>query len=81
MHKDCDCDFVTARTLALLRKVAFWQRTMASFFWLRLHYKFNERKMLKGETWVVYRTSIVYFFSLNSLRKRVKHEWRQLKVS
>ena len=29
---------------------------------------------------MVYRTSIVYFFSLNSLRKRVKHEWRQLKV-
>ena len=50
-------------------------------FWRRLHSKFNERRIMKGETWVVYRTSIVYFFSLYSLRKRVKHEWRQLKVS
>ena len=30
---------------------------------------------------MVYRTSIVYLFSLNSLRNRVKHEWRQWMVS
>ena len=42
---------------------------------------YNERRILKGETWVVYRISIVYSFSLNSPRKSVKHQWRQLKVS
>ena len=63
----------------LLREVVFWQLTMALF--LASSSFFNKRRILKGETWIVYRTSIVYFFSLNSLRKRVKHEWRQLKVS
>ena len=38
-------------------------------------------EFLKGETWAVYRTSIVSFFSLKSLRKRGQHEWRQLNVS
>ena len=61
---------------------SFLQGTMVWFrSRRRLHSKFNERKIVKGETWVIYRTSIVYFFSLNSLRKRVKHEWRKLKVS
>ena len=30
VYEDCDCDRVTACTL--LHEVAFWQRTMASFF-------------------------------------------------
>ena len=78
MNKDCDSDCVTARTL--LSEVAFYsERWLRS--WLRLHSIFNAHIILKRETWVVYRTSKVYLFSLNSLRKRVKHEWRQSKVS
>ena len=44
---------------SILREVAFGsKRWLCS--WLRLHSKFNERKILKGETLVVYRTPIIY---------------------
>ena len=74
-----DCDIVTVRTL--LRKVAFFCSEQWLRYWLRLDSKFNLCNILKGQTWFVYRTSIVYFFSLNSLLKLVKNEWSQLEVS
>ena len=61
---------VRPRILYCVKWLSGSERWLCS--WLRL---------LKGDAWVVYKTSIVYFFSLNSLRKRVKHEWRQVKVS
>ena len=74
-----DCDIVTVRTL--MRKVAFFCSEQFLRYWLRLDSKFNLCNILKGQTWFVYRTSIVYFFSLNSLLKLVKNEWSQLEVS
>ena len=70
---------MTVRTLLQEIGISGSERWRHSF--LRLDSNFNERRNLKGETWLVNRTSIVYFFSLNSLRKSVKHKWRQLKVS
>ena len=80
MEKYFDCDIMTVRTL--LRKAAiFFCSEQWLRYWLRLDSKINLRNILKGQTWVVYRTSIVYFFSLNSLLKLVKNEWSQLEMS
>ena len=74
---------MTVRTL--LREVAFLAASdgfvLVFVLGFVLILNSTSGEFLKGETWAVYRTSIVYFFSLKSLRKRGQHEWRQLNVS
>ena len=80
VDKDWDCECATARTL--LCEVAFLAANdgfVLGFVFIpnSTNVEFSKEK----STWVVYRTKLVYFFSLNSLRKRVTHKWRPLNVS